>query len=230
MLVAVWSPKGGSGTSVVAAGLALEAAHGGPVRIVDLDGDQAAIFGLAADPEHGLGTWFAAAPDVAPDALEELSSPAPGGVELIGPGSEPIGVPGSNAVTHLAAVLRDGPALTVVDAGDIRTSAARLLVEAADISLVVIRGCYLALRRGVHEPLVAAATAIVAVEQSARPLRAREIADVLQRPVLASVPDLPEIARVVDAGVLPMRPPLALVDPIATLVRRLDLGTWGQVA
>src|SRR6516164_8423946 len=49
MLLALWSPKGGSGTSVLAAAAALVLARGpaGGCQLADLDGDQPAIFGFA---------------------------------------------------------------------------------------------------------------------------------------------------------------------------------------
>jgi MinD superfamily P-loop ATPase len=46
VLIALWSPKGGSGTSVVAASLALVAAERFEARLADLGGDQPAILGL----------------------------------------------------------------------------------------------------------------------------------------------------------------------------------------
>ena len=51
----LWSPKGGSGTSVLAAACALVLA-GAASRsaLVDLDGDQPAMFGLGAEPATGL--------------------------------------------------------------------------------------------------------------------------------------------------------------------------------
>ena len=49
MLVCLWSPKGGSGTSVFAAACALALARDGGARLADLRGDQPAILGLGAD-------------------------------------------------------------------------------------------------------------------------------------------------------------------------------------
>jgi hypothetical protein len=65
MLQVCWSPKGGSGTSVVAAAIALQAAaEGHDTLLVDLAGDQAAVCGVEAG--DGIGDWFAAAADVGP--------------------------------------------------------------------------------------------------------------------------------------------------------------------
>ena len=57
MLVCFWSPKGGSGTSVIAAAAALVLARETDARIVDLSGDQPAVLGLAHDPVPGLLDW-----------------------------------------------------------------------------------------------------------------------------------------------------------------------------
>jgi MinD superfamily P-loop ATPase len=48
VLLALWSPKGGSGTSVLAAACALVLGRRGGARLADLDGDQPALFGLAS--------------------------------------------------------------------------------------------------------------------------------------------------------------------------------------
>ncbi|MEY3361227.1 MAG: hypothetical protein RL531_946, partial [Actinomycetota bacterium] len=44
-LLAIWSPKGGSGTSVVAAACSLVLARTAPARLADLAGDQPAVLG-----------------------------------------------------------------------------------------------------------------------------------------------------------------------------------------
>ena len=62
MLVCFWSPKGGSGTSVIAAAAALVLARETDARVVDLAGDQPAVLGLAHDPVPGLLDWMRAGP------------------------------------------------------------------------------------------------------------------------------------------------------------------------
>ena len=72
MLLALWSPKGGSGTSVVAAAIALVLAGRGPTRLADLAGDQPAILGLPPEPTAGLAGWLAGGPGVPSEALDRL--------------------------------------------------------------------------------------------------------------------------------------------------------------
>jgi MinD-like ATPase involved in chromosome partitioning or flagellar assembly len=226
VLLALWSPKGGSGTSVLAAACALVLGRRGGARLADLDGDQPALFGLAADPPTGLADWLAAGPEAPTDALERLTVEAATGVALIprGTTARPLApVPAAEAGAALAVALRDGPVPTVADLGRAESPAARAVVEVADASLVVVRGCYLTLRRAVHAPALARATGAVLVAEPGRSLGAREVTEVLDRPVLAEVPVRAGIARAVDAGLLPVRLPDVLVRPTSEALGRLGL-------
>jgi MinD-like ATPase involved in chromosome partitioning or flagellar assembly len=225
VLLALWSPKGGSGTSVLAAACALVLARHGGARLADLDGDQPAIFGLAADPTTGLFDWLAAGPEAPSDALERLAVPAAPGVVLLPRGEDRPLAPmaAAEAGAALAVCLRDGSVPTLVDAGTGAAPAVRALVEVADASVIVVRGCYLALRRAVHSPLHARAAGVVLVDEQGRSLGANEVRDVLDRPVLARIPVRAPIARAVDAGILASRLPDPLARPAARLVGRLGL-------
>jgi len=212
MLLALWSPKGGSGTSVLAAACAVVLARGpaGACRIADLAGDQAAIFGLAGEPELGLADWLDAGPEAPLDALDRMAVAVAPGIELL-----PAGVVSATlrpraqaeAGAALAVALRDGATPVVVDCGSATEPAARAVVEVADAAVVVVRGCYLALRRAVRSPALPSAVAAVLVDEPGRSLTRREIADVLGVPVIARVPMRDTVARAVDAGVLPSRLP-----------------------
>ena len=100
------------------------------------------------------------------------------------------------------------------------------------MSVVVVRGCYLALRRAVRSSLLERAAGVVLLEEAGRSLGAAEVADVLDRPVLARVPVRSAIARAVDAGVLSGRLPESLARPTARLLARIGLLTdrRGEVA
>ncbi len=226
MLLALWSPKGGSGTSVLAAACALVLARRGGSRLADLDGDQPALFGLGADPPTGLGDWLAAGPEAPTDALERLTLEAATGVALVPRGAAArllAPVPAAEAGAALAVALRDGPLPTVVDLGRARSPAARAMVEVADASVVVVRGCYLTLRRAVHAPPLARAAGVLLVTESGRSLGRREVEDCLDRPVLAEVPVRAAVARAVDAGLLPVRLPEVLARPVSEALGRLGL-------
>jgi hypothetical protein len=94
-------------------------------------------------------------------------------------------------------------------------------VEVADASVVVVRGCYLALRRAVRMPLVARAAGAVLVDEPGRALGQDEVGEVLGLPVLARFPLRPSVARAVDAGVLAARLPGHLAGPASELLDAL---------
>ena len=79
MVIACWSVKGGSGTSVVAASLALilaERSQPPGALLVDLAGDAAAVLGLA-EPATGVREWLAAGDTAPADSLAvSRSTPA----------------------------------------------------------------------------------------------------------------------------------------------------------
>jgi hypothetical protein len=225
-LLTLWSPKGGSGTSVFAAACALVLARGPGVRLVDLAGDQPAIFGLGTEPERGVADWLDAGPGAPTDALDRLAVEVAPGATVLPYGDERAALaprPAAETGAALAVALRDGPVPTLVDAGTAQTPEVRALLEIADVTLVVVRGCYLTLRRAVKHPALGRAAGIVVVEEPGRAIGGREIADVLGRPVVARVPARDAIARAVDAGVLVHRLPDAIARPAAAALRAVGL-------
>src|SRR4051794_41536002 len=87
VLVCFWSPKGGSGTSVVAATAALVLAREGAARVADLAGDLPAVLGLASDPDLGLRDWLRAGPEAPTEGLERLEGDAGRGPSPLPAGS-----------------------------------------------------------------------------------------------------------------------------------------------
>ena len=215
---------------MVAAALALGCAPARPVRLLDLGGDQPAIFGLAADPESGVSDLLRRPAGFGLSELDALAAPAVGGVRIVPQGGMPLDALVPDRGAELAVLLRDDPACTIVDVGSPEHRVAHPFVELADIALIVLRGCYLALRRAVHSPLLAHTQGAIAMLHPERPLGPRDIGDVLQLPVLASLHDHPDVARAVDAGVLPGRCPPDLARIMRRVIDQLDIAGWGQVA
>jgi hypothetical protein len=237
VLLALWSPKGGSGTSVVAAACALalarEQSSPAGARLADLAGDQPAIFGLGADPELGLSDWLGAGPEAPPEALDRLVVEVASGVTLLPRGGSAnvlAPAPAAEAGAALAVVLGDSAVPTIVDCGAATEPATRAVVEVAHVAVVVMRGCYLALRRAVHSPLLARTAGAVLLDEPGRSLTAREVAEVLDVPVLVRVPVRSAVARAVDAGVLAVRMPDALARPASLLVLRSGIASTGRGA
>jgi hypothetical protein len=236
VLLALWSPKGGSGTSVVAAALALVAAGHGETRLADLGGDQYSILGLpparrglAADGlvADGLAAWLAAGPSAPTEWLDELALPVVPGLSLLPRGDGAVDAASPESGAALAIALRDG-APTVLDAGAGDAPAARAAVEVADRALMVTRPCYLALRRAVGDPRLARSSGAILIDEPGRVLGVDDVAAVLGVPVVGRFPVRAEIARAVDAGVLRDRLPAALAIPASAVLDGLAdaTGRW----
>jgi hypothetical protein len=211
---------------VLAAACALVLARQSGARLVDLAGDQPAILGLGADPATGVADWLAVGPGAPSEALDRLAVDVAPGLALVPRGEERsvlAPVVAAEAGAALAVALRDGPVTTIVDAGTADSAAARALLEVSDVSVVVIRECYVALRRAARLPLVGRAAGIVVVQEPGRALSPREISDVLGRATLARVPWRDTIARAVDAGSLPVRMPEPLARPAGEALRAVGL-------
>ena len=217
MLITCWSSKGGSGTTVVAAALAtLLATEATAALLVDLGGDLPAALGLP-EPHGGLTGWAEG------DDLTRLE--VEGGLRLRllprGAGPLPVGIGPA-----LAATLAEQPSV-VVDAGVIDGSTpagvALELAAAATVSLLVLRPCFLALRRAVAAPL--RASGVVLVSEPDRVLGAADVEAALGAPVVAVVPWDPAVARRVDAGLLGSAVPRGLARALRSCGRLCAFGS-----
>ena len=216
MLYACWSPKGGSGTTVVAAALGLLLARAAPsgALLADIAGDLPTALGLTVAPTGiGLADWLAAGPDVPDDALGRLEVDAGARLRLLpwrgGPDAPPAStasVAGRGAA--LAAALTGDPRPVVVDCGTAGTDAGLAVAASATVSLLVIRPCYLALRRALDAAL--RPSGVVLVAEEGRSLGRADVEDVLGVPVRAEIRVDPAVARAVDAGLLAGRLPRGL--------------------
>src|SRR5437764_7426251 len=84
MLVACWSVKGGSGTTVVSAALALSvAATGHDALLVDMGGDLPAALGIPEPEGPSLADWLAAGDGVGSDARARLEVDAGSNLALL---------------------------------------------------------------------------------------------------------------------------------------------------
>lgn len=205
MLIACWSTKGGSGTTVVSAALAavLAESSGRDVLLADLGGDCAAVLGLPDPVGPGLTEWLAAG-DAPVDALRRLEVQCRGGVRLLPAGSGTVLDPGERLVAALAA----DPRPVVVDCGPPSSPVSLAFAAGAGLSLLVLRPCYVALRRALAAPL--RPSGVVLVDEPGRSLGRHDVEDVLGVPVRAVIPWDPAVARSVDAGLLGTRVPRPL--------------------
>lgn len=200
MITICWAAKGGSGTTVFAAGRALTSPR--PTLLVDLAGDVLTALGLPAGETPGVHDWLRS--DAPASRLARLEHRATNRLSVIAAGvcaggGAPLRWP------DLAAHLRVEPREVVIDAGTGRPPTA--LLDAAHERLLVTRQCYLGLRHAVAQGIVP--TGVVVVEEPGRSLRHHDIEASLGAPVVASTLLDPAIARAVDAGLLVSRLPAA---------------------
>lgn len=202
-----WSAKGGSGTTVVASSLALVLSRSEPTLLVDLGGDVPAALGVADPSGPGVRDWLASTVADA-DALHRLAVPVAPGLHLV-----PRGIAHAVDPTRWAALAdalrRDEPTV-VLDLGT--ETPAPALVSAAEQVLLVVRPCYLALRRVVERAVVP--TGVVVVNEPGRALNAGDVARSVGAPVVAEIPYDPAVARAIDAGLLAARMPRSLAGPL----------------
>lgn len=207
MLVACWSVKGGSGTTVVAAALGHVLARSAPegALIADLGGDLPAALGLPEPNGPGLSDWLAAGDDVPADALERLTVETGRGPALLPRGRGPLTVHGAERMVASLAALGQ---MIVVDCGSPGDEVGSAVAAAAGLSLLVLRPCYLALRRALATPI--RPSGVILVSEPGRSLGRKDVEEVLGVPVRAEVAWDPVVARCVDAGLLGRRVPRTL--------------------
>jgi hypothetical protein len=203
MLTVCYSVKGGQGCTTVAAGLALA---GRPVMVVDTAGDVPAVLGVPEPTGLGVLDVLSSRRPVRVEALRAVAVDA-GPAGVVPRGGSPTGsVPGERW-RELAEVLVGDDAVWVLDAGT--GPAWRAAVVSGVRVLLVIRNCYLALRRAVQAPV--RPSAVVLVEEPGRALGSRDVGAVLAGVPLITVAGDPAVTRAINAGLL-VAPPRAWAE------------------
>ena len=216
-MIVCWSVKGGSGTTVVAAALALVLAqrHEAGARLIDMSGDTPSALGMSEPASEGIAEWLSAADHPGVEALNNLILPVTAHLGVIPRGHNVI-VPSLvnlDRLRDLAEVIAQSTMPTVVDAGS--GLAAIPIIEHATRSLLIIRPCYLALRRA--SLLTTKPHGIIVITEPGRALGVYDVESVVGAPVLAEIPFDPAIARAVDAGLLAGRVPTLLAKHLVNV-------------
>jgi hypothetical protein len=182
------------------------AARVGGAVLVDLDGDAPAVLGVSEPTGQGVRDWLAL-PTAGSEALARLTRPGTAGVDLVPAGEAPAdGWPPGRAAALVDALGAERRPV-VVDAGLVHGERYELAARATQ-SLLVVRNCYLGLRRAVAVPV--RPSGVVLVREPGRSLGRADVEDVLGVPVVASIDLSPDVARAVDAGLLVSRLPRGL--------------------
>jgi len=213
MFTILSSPKGGTGTSVVAASLAIVSSSSSPTLLVDLSGDQAAILGLP-QPPIGLSDW---ANGMTYREFDEIISLCHDNLYLAPTGTFDFETLNANAWDKLLRALSlkhsEGHNI-IVDLG--RADIPLALRKIVDTCYLVTRPCYLALRRAVD--LETAFSGVIVVNEPDRVLTSRDVESVLKLKCVAEIPYTSEISRRVDSGLLKSRLPMALQSVLSQLI------------
>lgn len=181
-------------------------------RVVDLAGDIPATLGMAEPVGPGVSDWAMSPDEVDPDALDNLLIPANSNLSVLPRGNMQIGT--TARFELLARTLSDLRQPVVVDAGS--GVACSPFVAYAQKSYLVIRPCYLALRRAAT--LKQQPTGIILITEDGRALGRRDVEAVVGAPVVAEVPYESSISRAVDAGLLAGRLPTTLGQRLAAVI------------
>jgi hypothetical protein len=195
-----WAAKGGSGTTVVTATLALSCST--ESLLLDLDGELPAVLGTERPTGQGVADWLCS--DAPAGALDDLAVTLDRTTRLIPRGTRPVDREAPRW-PELLDWLGRRPAV-FIDAG---TGPPPPALVTDDVrSLLVTRACYLSITRAAA--LVVRPDGVVLVAEPWRTLRPFDIERAIGAPVVARVSHDPSIPRAVDAGLLRARVPRLL--------------------
>ena len=216
-----WSfcaPKGGVGTSVVAAATALESARLQPTVLIDFGGDLAHVFGLDVEGKHGVHDWLAASDEVGTEALSHLLLDVAPNLSLMLAGPKSFGPTTPDRAVRFVEAMKAISDLVIADVGAVSevVDPRSVICVSGDRTTCVVRACYLALRRFSKLPVLV--DDIVEIEEPGRALRTLDIEAVAGLAVSARIPFDPSIARAVDAGLLGQRMPRSLRRNVRVLI------------
>jgi MinD-like ATPase involved in chromosome partitioning or flagellar assembly len=187
-----WAAKGGSGTTVVTATLALSCST--ESLLVDLGGELPAMLGIERPPGQGVADWLAS--DAPAAALDDLAVPVDRTTRLIPRGSSPVDANAWRWPELLDSLSRRRAVF--VDAGTGVPPAGLIGGDAR--TLLVTRACYLALTKAAA--LRCRPDGVVLVVEPWRSLGPFDVEHTIGSPVVARVSHDPSVPRAVDAGLL----------------------------
>jgi hypothetical protein len=204
------SSKGGNCTTVTTASFALhQAATGARTILIDLCGDLPAVLGLAEPQGPGINDWLAEESNTTGSDLLSLGTVTSDTVLLIHRGSQ--FVTGEPRWAKLAEFITSTDAYVIIDAGsgflpdELRHAATHLTM--------VIRPCYIALRRAAQQTRP---TDLFVINEPGRALTVKDVEHVLGVSVHAEIPHSAVISRAVDAGLFSSRASQLFVDVFPT--------------
>lgn len=209
MLTICCGAKGGSGTSVTSAALALTSDD--PSVVVDTTGVMPLVLGVAEPDTPGLFDWFSS--EAPATRLTALEVPLTEDRSMIGRGT--LTTSSEQRWRDAADVWALDDRHIIVDAGT-NPPTNFLDVERAR-KLLVTRPCYLAVRAAIDGSLPI--DGVILIDEPGRSLRAPDIESALGVPVVTTLLIDPAVARAVDAGLLLGRLPRGMRRQLRQVLR-----------
>ncbi len=233
MVIAGWSVKGGSGTTVMCAALAAVWSRSVPTVLVDLCGDAPALFGRSTAPKRGLLDWSHAHSSVGPRSLADLidASTVRGTPDLLclGEAQQSAASGGrAPATKDQLSRLEEGVLWlaqaydrVVIDAGSAVDAHANAVVDLSTVGLLMMRPCTITIRAALQSRR--AVMGAVLNGSGGGTLRAHDVEALLGVPVFGHVPSVRAIPAAVDAGTFGNRIPRQLHAPVRAIHHALGL-------
>jgi hypothetical protein len=208
VLISVFSPKGGVGTSTIAALFARALSANGSTMLVDgCASDLSVVIGQDEKAQFCFDEWvLSEEPSTA--TLERISVDIDRNLRFVEGGSS-FALPEETqwVIGQLAAIDQ-----VVIDLGTRDDQLTRDIRQASDISVVVLRACYLGLSRAMHK--AHDSDVCVVVKEPGRTITSAQIAEALKVPAVIEIDARRDYAKAIDAGVLMYRTPAAMITPI----------------
>ena len=193
------SSKGGNCTTVTATAFALiSALRGQHTVLIDLCGDIPAVIGMTEPASPGVNEWLAESSVADAQALVTSGTPCADGLVVVHRGAR--FVDGEPRWDKFVEAISSLPMNIIIDAGIGHVP--DQLRHAVDNVTMVVKPCYLSLRRAARLPHP---TNIFVIDEPGRALTVKDVGHVVGSPVAATIPYDPAIGRAVDAGLLPSR-------------------------
>lgn len=231
MLVSLFSPKGGVGTTVTSALFSKSFSEALPVLLVDAcGGDVHAVVGLDGSPQYCFDDWlFSDEPSAT--SLKSIAQSVDNNIDVVASSlacadndehtrvsSEFSSQRSLQQIETIVDALASHEGACIVDLGQRTDLLSSAIIEGSDIVIMVMRECYLGLWRAMRHPYLSHVDSCVVVQESGRSVTSSEIVPALKLTTVIELDARRDYARTIDAGVLLFRTPRNLIAPIDAYV------------
>lgn len=222
MLISVFSPKGGVGTSTVAALFSKALSQVSPTLLVDCaSGDLNGIVGVDTY-KYGFEDWAISGQPTL-DSLVKICTPVVENLNFVGSvNTSDLQDLNQDSSCHIADLLSSSGNV-VVDCGHARELIQQKILDASDLVVVVFRQCYLGMLRASTNEYCTNADVCVVIKESGRSIKTSQLASSLKVQVVIEIEARADFAKAIDAGVVINRPPEKMISAIKDFVRDLQV-------